>query len=96
MPKVFAEDHCKKSVFIILLWVFHSRVKISDGPRNFILKIPFKGLVLNWKSEGLGEMLEMLYSEGGETVAQLPREAVGAPSLEVFKVRLDGFLGSLI
>ena len=41
-------------------------------------------------------MLEMLYSEGGETVAQLPREALGAPSLEVFKVRLDGFLGSLI
>jgi len=28
-------------------------------------------------------------------VAQLPREAEGAPSLEVFKTRLDGALGSL-
>ena len=26
---------------------------------------------------------------------RLPREAVGAPSLEVFKARLDGALGSL-
>jgi len=28
-------------------------------------------------------------------LAQLPREAVGAPSLEVLKARLDGALGSL-
>jgi len=28
-------------------------------------------------------------------VAQLPREAVDAPSLEVFKARLDGALDSL-
>ena len=27
---------------------------------------------------------------------RLPREVVDAPSLEAFKVRLDGFLGSLI
>ncbi|KFZ48194.1 hypothetical protein N321_05922, partial [Antrostomus carolinensis] len=27
---------------------------------------------------------------------RLPREAVDAPSLEVFKVRLDGALGSLV
>ncbi|KFO73294.1 hypothetical protein N303_06910, partial [Cuculus canorus] len=27
---------------------------------------------------------------------RLPREAVAAPSLEVFKARLDGALGSLI
>ncbi|KFO69761.1 hypothetical protein N303_11464, partial [Cuculus canorus] len=27
---------------------------------------------------------------------RLPREAVDAPSLEVFKARLDGVLGSLI
>ena len=27
---------------------------------------------------------------------RLPREAVGAPSLEVFKTRLDGALGSLV
>ena len=26
----------------------------------------------------------------------LPKEALGAPSLEAFKVRLDGALGSLI
>jgi len=29
-------------------------------------------------------------------MAQLPREAVGAPSLEVLKARLDGALGSLM
>ena len=28
-------------------------------------------------------------------LAQLPREAVGAPTLEAFKARLDGALGSL-
>ena len=39
---------------------------------------------------------EILYSEGGEVLAQLPREAVDAPSLEVFKVGLDGFLSNLI
>ena len=27
--------------------------------------------------------MEILYSEGSEVLAQLPREAVGAPSLEV-------------
>ncbi|KFO70511.1 hypothetical protein N303_08252, partial [Cuculus canorus] len=27
---------------------------------------------------------------------RLPREAVAAPSLEVFKARLDGALGSLV
>ena len=27
---------------------------------------------------------------------RLPREAVGAPSLEVFKARLDGALGNLV
>ena len=27
---------------------------------------------------------------------QLPREVVDAPSLEVFKARLDGALGSLV
>ena len=39
--------------------------------------------------------MEILYSEVGEALAQLPWAAVGAPSLEVFKARLDGALGSL-
>ena len=33
---------------------------------------------------------EVLYSEGREALAQLPREAVDAPSLKAFKARLDG------
>jgi len=33
--------------------------------------------------------------EGGEALAQLPREAGGAPSLEVVRDRLDGALGRL-
>ena len=39
---------------------------------------------------------EVLYQESGEVLEQLPREGVDAPSLEVFKARLDGALGSLV
>ena len=39
---------------------------------------------------------EVLYYESGEVLEQLPREVVDAPSLEVFKARLDGALGSLV
>ena len=39
---------------------------------------------------------EALYRESGEVLEQLPREVVDAPSLEVFKARLDGVLGSLV
>ena len=35
------------------------------------------------------------FTESGEVLEQLPREAVDAPSLEVFKARLDGALGCL-
>ena len=38
---------------------------------------------------------KFFYSEGGEVLALLPREAVGAPSLEAFKARLDVILGRL-
>ena len=37
----------------------------------------------------------LFYSGGDEALAQLPNEAMGAPSLEAFKARLDGVLGSL-
>jgi len=36
------------------------------------------------------------YDEGGEHCNRLPREVVNAPSLETFKVRLDGALSNLI
>ena len=39
---------------------------------------------------------EVLYYESGEVLEQLPREAVDAPSLEVFMTRWDGALGSLV
>ena len=35
------------------------------------------------------------YLESSEAMAQLPKEVVDAPSLEVFRARLDGALGSL-
>lgn len=35
------------------------------------------------------------YLEGSEVLAQLHREAAGTSSLEAFKARLDGSLGSL-
>jgi len=38
----------------------------------------------------------MLYCEGGEALAQLPREVVEASSLKVFKAKLGEALGSLI
>ena len=39
---------------------------------------------------------KFFYSEGGEALAQLPREAMDVSSLKAFKTRLDGALGSLI
>ena len=39
---------------------------------------------------------EILYRGSDAVLEQLPREAVDAPSLEVFKARLDGALGSLV
>jgi len=36
-----------------------------------------------------------LHRVSGEVLEWLPGEAVGAPTLEVFKARLDGALGSL-
>ena len=36
------------------------------------------------------------FTESGEVLEQLPREAVDAPSLEVFKARLDGAMSSLV
>ena len=38
----------------------------------------------------------MILPESGEALALMPGEAVGTPSLEVLKARLDGALGSLI
>ena len=35
--------------------------------------------------------MEDFYREGSEALAQLPREAVGVPSLETLKARLDGW-----
>jgi len=34
-------------------------------------------------------------TEGGDALSRLPKEAVDAPSLQAFKARLDGALGSL-
>ena len=36
-----------------------------------------------------------VFTQGGDALALLPREAVGVPYLEVLKARLDGALGSL-
>ena len=36
------------------------------------------------------------FTMSGEVLEQLPREAVDAPSMELFKARLDGALGSLV
>lgn len=36
------------------------------------------------------------FTQSGEALAQLPREAVDAPLQEAFKARMDGALGNLI
>ena len=36
------------------------------------------------------------FTEGGDVLNRLPKEAVDAPSLEAFKARLDVALGSLV
>ena len=38
----------------------------------------------------------MIVTEGGEALNRLPREAMDAPSLEVFKTRLDEALSNLV
>ena len=42
------------------------------------------------------DVREKFFTESNEVLEQLPREVVDAPSLEVFKARLDGALGSLV
>jgi len=40
--------------------------------------------------------MEALHAEGGDALNRLPGEAVDAPSLEAFRSRRDGALGSLV
>ena len=40
--------------------------------------------------------LIMIFTEGGDALNRLPKEAADAPSLEAFKARLDVTLGSLV
>lgn len=49
-------------------------------------------MVLNWKIRDLGWIL----GKNSSIWHRLPREVVEAPSLETFKVRLDGALSDLI
>lgn len=46
-------------------------------------------IYISYKEEGV-------YNEDGKTQAQVAREEVGAPYLEIFKVMLDKALSSLI
>ena len=43
---------------------------------------------------GLGIRKNFFYNEGGETLNRFPREVVEAPSLQIFKARLDRALGN--
>ena len=44
----------------------------------------------------VGYQGEVLYYESGEVLAQAVQTLMDAPSLEVFKARLDGAMGSLV
>ena len=39
---------------------------------------------------------DLLYSEGGEALAQVSQRSLAVPSLAVFKARLDGALSNLV
>lgn len=41
-------------------------------------------------------MGEAFYLEGSKTLAQAAQRRYGAPSVEVFRARLEGALGSLV
>ena len=41
-------------------------------------------------------MEKIFYGEGGETLEQVVRDVVNAPSMETLKARLDVALGSLV
>ena len=54
-------------------------------------------MVLSSRREGLDRISGKFFTEGVVRCwNRLPREAVDALSLEVFKTRLDGALGSLV
>ena len=44
----------------------------------------------------MGHDVHLSHRKGGEVLEQLPREAVDAPSLEVFRTRLDGAMGNRV
>ena len=56
------------------------------------------GMVLSSRREGLDWMSGKFFTDRVVRCwkLRLPREAMDAPSLEVFKTRLDGALGSLV
>ena len=54
-----------------------------------------RGNNFNLKEGRIRLHIVTLYSEDGEVLAQLPREAVAAAPLKAFEARLDGTLGSL-
>ena len=59
-----------------------------------IASVPKKGSGNIFPPESTNSYV-ILYYESGEELEQLPREAVDALFLEVFKARSDGTLGSL-
>lgn len=54
--------------------------------------------VIPCRDVGVGIFVkDFFFTQGdGEALEQLPPEAVNAPTLDAFKARLDGILGSLI
>ena len=70
----------------VIQWLF-TRVD-SDRTRGDGLKLRQGRFRLNmrWK----------FFTEGGDVLNRLPKEAVDAPSLEALKARLDVTLGSLV
>ena len=53
-------------------------------------------MVLNWDREGLNIRKKFFTQRVVTHWNRLPKDVVGAPSLEAFKARLDVSLGSLI
>jgi len=81
-------------VFFLQTMIVLSRKENTKG--GLVIAFRFYVIVL-----GLCHSLHVgcqgkFFTEFGEVLKQLPREAVHAPSLELFEASLDGALGGLV
>ena len=89
LEKALGRTHCG-------LLVFKGKLEIDSLSRNAVLGTRDNGFKLKEEKFRLNIRGKFFTQRVVRHWNRLPREAVGAPSLEVFEARLDGDLGNLI